>query len=51
MGEVSKFAKADGPKALRASELSEIDSVKKVSILIDKEQGRKEKGEGRKQVN
>jgi hypothetical protein len=35
MGEVSKLAKGDPPKRLEGRELEEIDSVKKVSILID----------------
>jgi len=35
MGEVSKFAKDDRQKLLGGRELGEIDSVKKVSILID----------------
>ena len=35
MGEVSKFAGGDQPKRLGGKRLDRIDSVKKVSMLID----------------
>jgi hypothetical protein len=46
MGEVSKFAGGDRPKRLKGRELGEIDSVKKVSMLVDY-RGEKEKLEPR----
>ena len=48
IGEVSKFAGGDRPKPLGGRELGEIDSVKKVAILIDVTTRRMEKGEWRK---
>ena len=43
MGEVSKFARGEHPKRLGGSGLGEIDSVKKVSNLLDDVWGQKEK--------